>query len=281
MWGQKGDRRKVHWVKWETLCKPKLEGGMGFKDLANFNDTLLAKQAWQLLHQKNSLFYRVFKLRFFPNCSILEASHLSSGSYAWHSILKGRDLLLKGAQWRVGYGDAISVWNNAWLPSKSHPRIESQVVPGFEEMKVSALIGPITKKWDSYLLNGLFTPQEAKLILSIPLCQNVVEDTVVWPFTPSGNYTVKLSTRFLTADQTTTQREEPEQASNEVWKSIWILNVQSKVRNFLWRTYHNALPVKQNLRQRHILTEDVCELYKNETELVLHALWSCAQLKQV
>ena len=44
-WGQKGDRRKVHWVKWETLCQTKSEGDMGFKDLALFNDSLLAKQA--------------------------------------------------------------------------------------------------------------------------------------------------------------------------------------------------------------------------------------------
>ena len=27
-WGQKGDRRKIHWVRWEELCKPKNEGGM-------------------------------------------------------------------------------------------------------------------------------------------------------------------------------------------------------------------------------------------------------------
>ena len=29
-WGQRGDRRKIHWVKWEKMCKPKSEGGMLF-----------------------------------------------------------------------------------------------------------------------------------------------------------------------------------------------------------------------------------------------------------
>ncbi|KAK7836263.1 putative protein phosphatase 2c 53 [Quercus suber] len=73
------------------------------------------------------------------------------------------------------------------------------------------------------------------------------------------------------------------QPDNSVWKIIWGLSVQSKVRNFLWRSCHNAIPVKQNLRQRHILTEDICELCKLETESVLHALWvwGCSQLSQV
>ncbi|KAK7826170.1 hypothetical protein CFP56_032412, partial [Quercus suber] len=44
---------------------------------------------------------------------------------------------------------------------------------------------------------------------------------------------------------------------------------------------HNAIPVKQNLKRRHILNEDVCELCKLETESVVHALWGCSQLTQV
>ena len=42
-WGQRGDNRKIHWVKWLDLCKPKTQGGMGFKDLSLFNGALLAK----------------------------------------------------------------------------------------------------------------------------------------------------------------------------------------------------------------------------------------------
>ena len=124
-WGQKGDRRKIHWVKWDTFCQPKSKGEMGFKDLDLFNDALLAKQAWRLFHNKESLFHRFFKSNFFPNCTIMEASESCSCSYAWRSILKGRDVLLKGVRWRVGSGDSISVWNDAWLPLTDHPRIQS------------------------------------------------------------------------------------------------------------------------------------------------------------
>ena len=68
------------------------EGGMGFRDLALFNDSHLAKQAWQLLKNQDSLFYKVFKARFFPNCTIMEAKK-NKGLYAWTSILHGRDVL--------------------------------------------------------------------------------------------------------------------------------------------------------------------------------------------
>ena len=79
-------------------------GGIGFRELAKFNDSLLAKQAWRLLHNQNSLFYKVFKVRFFPKTTILEDKDSRLGSYAWKSILTGRDVIQRRANWRVGDG---------------------------------------------------------------------------------------------------------------------------------------------------------------------------------
>ena len=91
-WGQHRDRRNIHWIRWEELTKSKLVGGMGFKDLILFNDALLAKQTWRLLNNTDSLFHRVFKAKFFPNCSILDAKESNTGSYAWKNILQGQDV---------------------------------------------------------------------------------------------------------------------------------------------------------------------------------------------
>ena len=95
-WGQRHDRKKIHWNKWEKMTKSKTIRGMGFIDLAMFNDFLLAKQAWRLLHNKTSLFYKVFKARFFPKSTIMEAVDTRMGSYARKSILRGRDIIQRG-----------------------------------------------------------------------------------------------------------------------------------------------------------------------------------------
>lgn len=54
-------------------------GGMGFKEIENFIKALLAKQVWRLINNPDSLCRRVFKARFFPNCSILDAKDSPTG----------------------------------------------------------------------------------------------------------------------------------------------------------------------------------------------------------
>ena len=62
-------------------------GGIGFKEIEKFNNALLAKEVWRMINNPYSLCFRVFKAKFFQNCSILEAKDSVVGSYAWKSII--------------------------------------------------------------------------------------------------------------------------------------------------------------------------------------------------
>lgn len=58
--GLRGDERRVHWACWNRLYISKFRGWMGFKDFEAFKLALLEKEGWRLIHNTDSLFYKVF-----------------------------------------------------------------------------------------------------------------------------------------------------------------------------------------------------------------------------
>ena len=174
--GHEQNLNKVSWVRWKTLCHPKGSGGMGFWELRKFNDALLGKQVWRLLQDPSSQFHRVFKAKFFLNGTILDANPRKRGSYAWQSILKARDVILKGAVWRVGDGKSINIWNQQWLLEENHRKVISSPPIVLLNSTVSELMTPNSQQWDFALIDHIFQPYDASAIKNIPLSTRATED---------------------------------------------------------------------------------------------------------
>ena len=82
-------------MSWEKMCLPKDQGGLGFKDLEKFNLALLAKQGWRLQTNSSSLFYRVYKAKYFSGCDFIDAKMGKQASYGWRSIMATQNLIKK------------------------------------------------------------------------------------------------------------------------------------------------------------------------------------------
>jgi hypothetical protein len=69
-------------MSWAKLGKTKAHGGLGYRDLQNFNMALLAKQGWRLLQNPHSLVARIIKEKYHPGCSFMESELGNRPSYA-------------------------------------------------------------------------------------------------------------------------------------------------------------------------------------------------------
>jgi hypothetical protein len=114
-WGEEENKRKVHWEAWDTLTDPKSFGVIGFRDPKCFNQALLARQGWRLLHKPNSLCARLLKAKYYPNGNLLDTVFNKYSSSSWKGVEYGLELLKKGIIWRVGNGNSIRIWRDNWI----------------------------------------------------------------------------------------------------------------------------------------------------------------------
>jgi hypothetical protein len=73
-WGRREGQRRTCWVSWEEMTMPKYAGGLGFRDIEIFNLALLARQAWRLLQNPETLSAQILKAVYYPSTDLLNAT---------------------------------------------------------------------------------------------------------------------------------------------------------------------------------------------------------------
>lgn len=200
---------------------------------------------------------RILKARYFPDKSILTVQLKRKASYAWRSLLFGRDLLRQGMRFTIGNGTIVSMWNDPWLavhPPRP-PRTRDRI-PRLES--VSQYIKTDGSGWDIEKIRNVVMEEDLEKVLSTKISSKVVADLLGWHYTEDGIYTVK-SGYWLSTHLPSQEQAIPIWGDPILKQKIWKFDTPPKLHHFLWRLLSRSLATRSNLKRRHITQDEVCK----------------------
>lgn len=242
-----------------------------------FNLALLGKQLWRMSVFPQSLMARVFKGRYFPKSTPLEAKLGTRPSFAWRSIHAAQSLMKKGMRLELGNGENIDLLRDPWLPDVT-PR-----PPGLKEgvdmsnISFSLLKEDGSDEWRVANLYNIFLKEDADLILQLRPGKSTAEDVFSWIHNQNGMYTVKSGywvwLNMIKSLGIAKPVENPN--LNPLFKAIWQVQTMPKIQNFLWRSLSNSLAVASNMAKKRLTKAPECLRCGYTEETVNHVLFQC------
>ncbi|KAH9754586.1 reverse transcriptase domain-containing protein [Citrus sinensis] len=224
-WGNKRNGGKsIHWLRWDSMCKPKSVGGIGFKKIHDFNIAMLGKQCWKLMTDPHSLVARILKARYYPRSSFTDASVGFNPSYTWRSLMAAKNFVVNGSRIQIGDGQQVQLSKDPWLPDVHNGFITSELDESLATATVDCLMVPGQRSWDYDLITDVFNSRDAGLILQVPLSARQNADRWYWLVDPKGQFTVRSCYELLNSETNV--------SSSKVWKHLWGLEIPGKVKHF-------------------------------------------------
>ncbi|CAA0819658.1 Unknown protein [Striga hermonthica] len=276
IWGGSTTHRKASLVSWETVCKPKDDGGLRLKYQRKMNDALLMKLGWQLLTRPDTLWVRIMKAKYKLNVpNLLANGNLPKGSITMRAVGKIWNNLMKGIRWSVGDGKRIKFWQDRWLQSDlTLLQACTGLVPhSFIDWTVSNYC-TADGQWRWSLFSHLLP---AKVLLQIaavpPPGETSGPDLLYWGFSVDGRFTMKSAYDSLSDDVITTDPW--------LWRVIWKWAGPQRIRQFMWLVAKNCLMTNSERCRRHLASSSTCELCGLAPESILHTLRDCPKASQV
>ncbi|XP_009124577.2 uncharacterized protein LOC103849567 [Brassica rapa] len=278
-WWGSGEKRGLHWYAWRRVCIPKKEGGLGFRDLESFNQALLGKQVWRILQNPNILMARILRARYFPDGNILNATLKRKASYAWKSILHGKELIVKGMRYIIGNGTTTKMWEDSWLslhpPRPPRPRRDIN-----HNMKVSDYINDNRTGWNMEKLREDVVEEDLATIQALRISSKAEQDLLGWHYNDNDLYTVK-SGYWLATHLPDNNFIPPTYGNVELKKTIWNTKLPTKLQHFLWRLSSRSIATGNNLRRRHVTRDVICKRCWLEEETEEHLFFNFPYARKI
>lgn len=247
--------------------------------MEKFNQALLGKQVWRIMQYPECLMARILRARYFSDGNILTAVQKKKASYAWKSILYGKELIVKGLRYMIGDGKTINTWTDPWI-SDHLPRPPRQREGMLRDGKLHQFFNEARDGWNEQKLREEMVDEDVDKILRIKISSSATIDMLGWHYTEHGLYTVK-SGYWLSTHLPMEEGFQPTFGNTDLKRRIWKTRMPSKLHHFLWKTLSRSLATGSNLKRRHITTDDLCRRCCQEPETEKHLLFDCSYAQAV
>ena len=113
-WQRSFDKHKYRLAKWDILCRPKDQGGLGILNLQLQNKCLLAKWLVNLLNT-NSLWQDLLTNKYLRSKSLSQVKAKPYDSHFWRGLMKIKDEVLAKGSFEIKDGSKARFWEDTWV----------------------------------------------------------------------------------------------------------------------------------------------------------------------
>ncbi|KAK9671971.1 hypothetical protein RND81_12G067100 [Saponaria officinalis] len=110
-WGSINGVSHMHWMKWSLFSRPRLEGGLGIKEILSWNKALMLKWLWRLEAGIPSLWAKWVRAYLLKHESIWSVSARPVDHWLWKGLLEIRDDLVSNVGSSEHAAALIASWS--------------------------------------------------------------------------------------------------------------------------------------------------------------------------
>ncbi|KAK1309663.1 putative ribonuclease H protein [Acorus calamus] len=271
LWGGPTLKKTVHHVRWEQVCSPKEEGGLGLKRIAAWMKAALGSRFWEIALCSKSLWVLWMTKRYLTKKNIWEVCPTAAGSWIWPRILASRDWIKPEVRYVIFSGREIQAWHDPWIQGASLTDVLPNSIPHLEQQQGvithNSLVADFIQE-GSWVKPSWWPLDDNEIwsVISSMECGGYGVDTLIWPHSPQGGLSTPSAWNFLRQ-----KREEPK------WKKwIWQKFQPPTSSICAWMALLDKAPTLSNLQRKGLVREVTCPMCKTEVETADHLYLNCS-----
>ena len=113
-WQGDSEKKKYRLAKWNVVCRPKGQGGLGIHELEVKNTTLLGKCLYKLLTEIG-VWQTLYKRKYIGSKALSQVYWKPGDSHFWAGLMATKKHFFRFGSFSIKDGSEIRFWEDKWL----------------------------------------------------------------------------------------------------------------------------------------------------------------------